>query len=372
MKKFISVFLSLIIALQLFALSARGADGCDLSTECAALMCVQTGELLLEKNAHKRHSMASTTKIMTALLALEQKTPSRIITADSASVNVEGTSMGLKAGDKVSLLALAYGMLLLSGNDGANLTAKALGGSNEGFAKIMNDRAKELGMKNTHFVTPSGLDDDGHYTTAYDMALLGCAAVKNPDFLSICSKKKASVSYGNPPCEITIYNHNRLLSSYDGALGIKTGFTKKSGRCLVSCAERDGVMLVAVTLNAPDDWADHRKMLDYGFSSISKCEMQESSIAVPVSGGVKKSVAVSGGKITVCAENITKRIYTEKFLYAPVKKGEIAGEVRYFSGGKLIAKAPLTVDSSVAALPVQKESEEKGFFRKLKDIFRRK
>lgn len=375
MKRIVSVFGFSVFVFLLFAFSAEGLESCDLSAECAVVMCAQTGEVLFEKNARRRHSMASTTKIMTALLALEQKTPGRIITADADSLNVEGTSMGLQAGDKVTLNGLVFGMLLLSGNDSANLTAKAVGGSAEKFAEMMNRRAGKIGMTDTHFVTPSGLDDSEHYTTAYDMALLGCEAAKNPEFLSVCSKKKAVISCGNPPYQRTVYNHNRLLSLYDGALGMKTGFTRKSGRCLVSCAERDGVMLVAVTLNAPSDWNDHKLMLDYGFSEVKRCEMTENGITVPVTGGNKMSVTAASTKTVVCAENITKRIYTEKFLYAPVRKGDVVGEVRYFSGGNLTASAPLVSQQSVeikAASESSKKKEKNKKFNKLKDLFRRK
>ncbi len=371
MKKFVSFFITCIVFVSLFAFSAKGLDCCDLSAECAAVMCVQTGELLFQKNAHSRHSMASTTKIMTSLIALEQNTPDRIITADSASITVEGTSMGLQAGDKITLKSLVYGMLLLSGNDSANLTAKAVGGSIEKFALLMNKRAGEIGMKNTHFVTPSGLDDEKHYTTAYDMALLGCEAVKNPAFVNICSKKKAVVCFGNPVAEHTLYNHNKLLSYYDGALGIKTGFTRKSGRCLVSCAEKDGVMLVAVTLNAPSDWSDHKKMLDFGFSQINEKKVGEKSVSVPVTGGEQKSVTASSLETTLCKESITKHIFIEKFLYAPVKKGSVVGQVRYFSGGKVIETVPLVADSDVKAIPAPKKQPKQGIFQKIKDLFRR-
>ena len=263
MKKFLSLFLSVLVIIPLFAIYAEGLSSDALSAECAALMCVQTGELLFEKNAHLHHSMASTTKIMTSVLALEQLTPQRVIKVSSSMIKVEGTSLGLADKDSITLETLVYGMLLESGNDAANVTACAVSGSAEKFADLMNAKAVEIGMTDTHFVTPSGLDDDEHYSTAYDMALLGCYAVKNPEFLKICSTKKTTVEFGNPPYERTLYNHNKLLSYYDTALGIKTGFTKKSGRCLVSCAEKNGVMLVAVTLNAPGDWSDHKKLLDY-------------------------------------------------------------------------------------------------------------
>lgn len=372
MKRFLSVFLSSIFLLSLFAFGAEGLGSYDLSAECAVVLCVQTGEILFGKNAHKRHSMASTTKIMTSLIALEENTPNRVIKADFDSINVEGTSMGLKVGDRVTLENLTYGMLLLSGNDSANLTAKAIGGSNEDFALIMNERAKQIGMKETNFVTPSGLDHEKHYTTAYDMALLGCEAVKNPKFLSICSKKKAVINYGNPPCERTLYNHNKLLSYYDGALGIKTGFTKKSGRCLVSCAEKDGVMLVAVTLNAPSDWNDHKLMLDYGFSQINAVSRSEETF-ISVTGGRKSKVKVRSSNTVLCTDKYTKQIYTEKFLYAPVKKGDIVGEVRYFSGDKELTRSPVFADENVSDRPLKKQNTKKNrSFQKFNNLFRRK
>lgn len=367
MKKCLSLFLAVVLIIPLFAVEAKGLDRDALSAECAALMCVQTGELLFEKNAYTRHSMASTTKIMTSLIALEQNTPSRQIKVSPSMLRVEGTSMGLAENDIVSLETLVYGMLLESGNDAANVTACAVGGSVEKFAVMMNERAKLIGMKNTNFVTPSGLDDENHYSTAYDMALLGCCAVKNPEFLNICSRKKAVVSFGNPAYERTLYNHNKLLSSYDSAVGIKTGFTKKSGRCLVSCAERDGISLVAVTLNAPGDWQDHRKMLDYGFSVIKPVEKEISGLSIPVVGGEKVSVGLDSVSANLLSDKTAAVIFTEKFLYAPVAKGTVAGEVRIVTDAKVLQKIPLVVSEDIEALPseIQKESKNEGFFSRL-------
>ena len=204
------------------------------------LMDADSGRILAGKDADTAYPMASTTKIMTSLLAAQSGKLHDEITVSKEMILVEGTSMGLLPGDSVSLYELIYGMLLPSGNDAANVTAYYLGGNVENFVKKMNAKAKEIGMENTNFVTPSGLDDEMHYSTAYDMALLGRYAVGDPVFRSVCSSKKASLSYGNPPYKRTLYNHNRLLESYKYALGIKTGFTKKSGRCLVSYAEKDG------------------------------------------------------------------------------------------------------------------------------------
>ncbi len=382
MKKICCVFASvLILALPLCGRAfALGAD--DLSAASAALMCVQTGEVLYQKNARERRSMASTTKIMTSLLALEENTPDRVIKVKDSMLNVEGTSMGLLAGDTVTLEGLIYGMLLQSGNDAANVTAISLGGNVENFVKKMNLRAKEIGMNDTNFVTPSGLDDEEHYSTAYDMALLGCEAVKNPEFLSVCSKKSESVSYGNPPYKRTLSNHNRLLRIYDGAVGVKTGFTKKSGRCLVSCAQRNGVMLVAVTLSAPGDWSDHRKMLDYGFSVIKGETVSPdlSKIKIPITGGTKSDISLKCGNVTLCTEdisNIKTKLYIEHFLYAPVKEGDVVGRVDYILSGKVIASVPVTAGESAELKAFEKpKSENKnqdGFLKRIinniKNIF---
>lgn len=364
MKKFIAVMFTAAIILNISGFAAKGAAEPYVSAQCAALMCVQTGELIYDKNAFERHSMASTTKIMTALLAVEESTPGRSVRVKESMLKVEGTSMGLLPGDTVTLEALTYGMLLQSGNDAANVTAIMLGGDTESFASIMNDRAKKIGMKNTHFVTPSGLDDENHYSCAYDMALLGCEAVKNAEFLNICSKKSAVVSYGNPPYERTLSNHNRLLYSYDGALGVKTGFTKKSGRCLVSCAERDSVMLVAVTLNAPDDWNDHRRMLDYGFSVVKAKSEEPVRLDISVVGGEQNKVPAESGRICTNAvnyDNIKYCVYSEHFVYAPVNKGDVLGEVRVYYKDKLIKSVPITASQSVRALtqPTKERSKNK-------------
>ena len=202
-------------------------DELALSARAAILMTSDTLEVVYAKNEHERLPMASTTKIMSALLALEYKSPDEAVTVTKEAVSVEGTSMGLLPGDCVSVKTLACGMLLSSGNDAANVAAYAVSGGLDEFTALMNQRAKELNMNDTSFETPSGLDSENHYSTAYDMALLGAEAIKNPEFLSICSKKSMSVSYGNPPYRRTVTNHNRLLTIDEDCIGIKTGFTKE-------------------------------------------------------------------------------------------------------------------------------------------------
>ncbi len=346
-KKLISFVI--ILSLSVLRVSALSAD--VLSAECAVVLSEETGEVLFQKNAYKQHSMASTTKIMTSLLAVESGKLQNEIKVTADMLRVEGTSMGLLDGDSVSLDELLHGMLLQSGNDAANVTAFYLGGDIENFAVLMNERAQQIGMTDTNFVTPSGLDSDGHYSTAYDMALLGIEAVNNPKFLSVCSKQKATLTYGNPPYRRTLYNHNKLLDYYDYALGIKTGFTKKSGRCLVSYAEKDGVGLVAVTLNAPNDWNDHKLMLDYGFETVNSVVVAPNiPTSISVVGGFADSVKVSAESYVFSSAKdvqFEQRVYMQKFVYAPVKSGDVVGRWDLYADGKLVSSLPITVSESV-------------------------
>ena len=366
MKKILSAVIAGIIAM--ISACVVYADDLSLSAQSAVLMCVETGEFLFESNADKQLSMASTTKIMTSLLALEAGTPEREIVVTEKMVSVEGTSMGLKAGDSVSLRELVYGMLLQSGNDAANTVAHVIGGSPEGFAAMMNARAAEIGMKNTNFVTASGLDDDEHYSTARDMALLAAECLQNPEFVAISSKKTAKLTYGNPPYARTLTNHNRLLWSYPDSIGVKTGFTKKSGRCLVSAAKRGGITLVAVTLNAPDDWSDHQKMLDYGFtvckSGLLTCDLSQTQLTV--CGGKKASAKLRLSGETEGVADAQCILLLKPFEYAPLNEGDIIGKAVFVSGGKIVAEIPVEAAESIEAYVVPVKNETKrGFFENL-------
>ena len=220
----------------IFAFSVNGINDNDISAESAVVINRETKEIVFEKNAYEKRSMASTTKIMTALLACESGYLYKNVEITSEMCGAEGTSLGLKAGYKLKLYDLVCGMMLKSGNDAANAVAIFLGGSLQNFAKMMNNKAYSIGMRCTNFVTPSGLDDENHYTTAYDMALLGAYAMENITLKNICSQKTMRIDYINPDIRVTYSNHNKLLSYYNGDYVIKTGFTKKSGRCLVSAA----------------------------------------------------------------------------------------------------------------------------------------
>lgn len=330
------------------------------------VMEATTGRVISAANEHERLPMASTTKIMTALIALEQPDVYRYFEVDSNAIRVEGTSMGLQSGFSANLYGLSAGMLLPSGNDGANAAAVQIDGSIERFAERMNKRAQKIGMVDTNFVTPSGLHNENHYSSAYDMALLARTALKNPLFASICGSAAVTVEVGNPPQNRTYQNHNKLLTTYEGCIGVKTGFTKKAGRCLVSAAERDGVKLICVTLGASDDWNCHKLLLDDGFSQVKPSELvmdvDLSKLSINVVGGEaeKLSVATQGQTLTCIDEadvgRIKSRVFLDKFYYAPVKVGDVVGEIRHYLDDSEIATTTLvaakgTEQSSITKKP---------------------
>ena len=372
LRALICCFCALLLSVPAFA-----SDVLSVSAESAVVINADDLSVVFGKNADERLPMASTTKIMTSLIALETGETEREIVLTDEMVLVEGTSMGLKTGDRADLYTLVCGMLLASGNDAANAVAIALSGSVSAFCDEMNKRAVELGMNNTHFVTPSGLDGEGHYSTAYDMAKLGAAAIRNEDFLKICSSESLAVYYGNPPYRRILTNHNRLLKEFDGAIGVKTGFTKKSGRCLVSAAKRGGVTLVAVTLNAPDDWNDHKKLLEYGFEKVHSYPLDTdlTEVSVRVTGGNAGYIDVECGfepsYTGFDCKNITREVYVPGFLYAPVSKGQTVGEVCYYKDGKLISRTGI---QSIESVSVKQGAQKKksGLFQKIKEFFRRK
>jgi D-alanyl-D-alanine carboxypeptidase/D-alanyl-D-alanine carboxypeptidase (penicillin-binding protein 5/6) len=361
MLKIGAFVLILALVFNLFNITAFAED-LSLSANSAIVMCSDTKEVLYAKSAYEKMPMASTTKIMTALILAEQPDLSKTITVTEQMVAVEGSSMGLLNGDTVSFRDLLYGMLLASGNDAANVTAYALGGGIKGFAIMMNNRAKEIGMTNTSFVTPSGLDDENHYTTAYDMALLTSVALKNSAFRTACSSKSAVLYFGNPPYKRTLTNHNKLLGNYEGIIGVKTGFTKKSGRCLVTAAERDGKNVIAVTLNAPDDWNDHKKMLDYGISvtEVARFLNEDLNDVLPIVGTDADLIRIKYDSAELCVSNkskelIKKKIILPKFLYAPISAGETIGRIEYYLDNKIIKTSKIY---SVADAEIRNKKEK--------------
>lgn len=327
------------------------AEEPSLSAQSAVVICADTGKIIFGKSEREPRPMASTTKIMTALLTLEAAQNEDFnVTITDKMVPVEGSSMYLQVGQVLPLSSLAKGMLTVSGNDAANSAAITLGGSVDGFVDLMNKKAKQIGMLDTYFETPSGLDKGNHHSTAYDMALLGAYALENRAFFDISSKKRVEVPFTEPNEIRTLYNENRMLKRYEGCIGVKTGFTKLAGRCLVSAAEKNNTRLVAVTLNAGDDWNDHEKLLDYGFSQVETVIFDNKDyVVLPIVGGrVNEVTAFVKDKISLTLakgdkNKIEKVVEVPTFLYAPLKQGQVIGKVKYKLNDQILAYNDLIV-----------------------------
>lgn len=359
----------IVISVFIFGFSCKAVNEPSISASCAVIIDGETNEIIFQKNAFEKRSMASTTKIMTGLLAVESGRLAETVTVDK-KVNIEGTAIGFNVGDSLTLKTLCYGLLLESGNDAAVLIAEFLCSNEKNFSTLMNKKAAEIGMNNTNFETASGLDGENHYTTAYDMALLGAYAVKNDIFCEICSTKTYRAEFISPDITRTFSNHNRLLSSCEGVFGIKTGFTKKSGRCLVTACNREGKTLVAVTLNAPDDWNDHKKLYDYSYSLYEKRHILPNiPQKVNVSGSDKKAVQISVDENPVFYVNknsrITYSIYIPKNIYAPVEINDTIGRVRYYENNRLIGESAV-ISCENAALTSNSYEYKQSFWYRFK------
>ncbi len=352
MKKIISVVAALCLTISIPAYADAAEPKPSVSAASAVLYCADSGEVLYQKDMHTQRPIASITKIMTAILGLEYARGNDCAVTVTTAMYAEGSSMYLKEGEVILLTELVKGMMMVSGNDAANAIALTVGGSMEGFADLMNQKAAALGMKNTHFVTPSGLDDAEHYSSAYDMALLCAYAMDNDDFAAIVSQKSIKVSFIEPEGKTTLCNnHNRLLSMYEDCVGIKTGFTKTAGRTLTSCAERDGVRLIAVTLNDGDDWKDHCELFDYGFSVVKKQQLvtKNDRFTVPLVGGEQDVITVCPDRSLTAVltedQSIQRKVYLPYFAYAPIRKGQKLGSIVFESEGKIIAQCNLIAEN---------------------------
>ncbi len=358
MKRWVALFLTGILVCSWEIVGVAQTKPDTISARCALVMDAATGTVLFEKNADEKRPMASTTKIMTTLLALEKDVPQQPVVTTKEMVTVEGSGMGLLPGDTVTVEGLCYGMMLASGNDAANTIAIALSGSLPAFANAMNQKASAIGMRNTHFVTPSGLDAENHYSTAYDMALLMQYALKNPNFSAITAASSAAIYYGNPPYRRVLQNHHRLLKEYAGCIGGKTGFTKKAGRCLVTAAQRDGATLICVTLSAPDDWTDHKALLDYGFSQMESVTISSKPISIAVVGGTRQQVTALSSDLTISlpktvASRVTLAYEAPRFIYAPVANQQPVGSVSLYLDEVLLQKTPLVTQDAILVSPYQ-------------------
>ncbi len=317
------------------------------SAAAAIVMDADTGEILYEQNIYSQLSIASTTKIMTSLLACESGRLDETVTITPEMLNYVGTSLGLGNGMKLTLYDLVVGMLLASGNDAANAVAVYLGGSIEGFSAMMNEKARSLGMEGTLFVTPSGLDEKNHHSTALDMAILTAEAIKNETFAEICAKKSLDIAIDGK--KQTLYNHNKLLSLMDDCIGVKTGYTSKAGRCLVSAVKRNSNTMICVTLNDGNDWNDHIALYDECEKMYTVKEMKD-TVDVPVVGGNKDSTAAlySVNVSVINTKYLTVEYYYFPFVYAPVSRGSEIGKAVIKYKEKEIACVPLKAQESIA------------------------
>ena len=344
MRKFTGIVLSLAL---IFAVKIPARAELAVSAKATILMHADSGRVLYEKSADEHMLIASTTKIMTAIVVLEHCELDDLVEVDSRSAGIEGSSMYLKAGESYTVEDLLYGLLLVSGNDAASALALHVADSMEEFAELMNAKAAELGMTESSFKNAHGLDEEGHYSTARDMAKLAAYCMGNEDFARIAGTVSHTVG------EQTLVNHNRLLREYDGCLGLKTGYTMAAGRTLVTCAERDGARYVCVTLNDPDDWDDHKALYDWAFANYSFAEVIPAGLSyeVPlISGAEMTAPAETEGAAYALIQNgesYDMELELPAFAFAPISEGERAGRAVACSDGQEIASVRIVYSEDV-------------------------
>ena len=346
-----------MLAAVLFLSLPAGA----ISAQKAILLDADTGRVLYERRADEKSLIASTTKIMTALIICQQCNVLDRMTIPREAVGIEGSSMYLREGEVLSLQELLYGMMLHSGNDAATALAIYCGGSVEGFARIMNEKARLLGLRGTHFVNPHGLDAADHYSTARDLAVLAAYAMEDPIFARTVSAR--SVTAGGR----VLTNHNKLLWRVEGADGVKTGYTRAAGRILVSSARRQGRHLVAVTIEDGNDWADHAALFEQGFSAYTLRQVVKAGQVLgrlPVFGGEAAEVELVATEPFSYAlrpeETLTVRLSRKGMVFAPVVAGAEAGFAYLCLGDKPVGKVRLQYATTVEMPPQQ---EKKPFWQ---------
>ena len=357
-SKFTALLLCVLLissTMQSMRANATGGEKPSVSAKAAFLLEANTGTVLYEKNENTRMGPASTTKIVTAIVTLENTSLEQLVEITPQMTGIEGSSLYLKADEQLTVRDLLYGLMLRSANDAAIALAIHTAGDVESFVDMMNDFAARLGLYDTHFENPHGLDGDTHYTTARELALIAAYASKNPTFCEIVSTKKIIIAKSTESARLVV-NHNKLLSAYEGCVGVKTGFTKKCGRTLVSAFFDGGMYLIAVTLNAPDDWSDHRKLYDYARACYQMTEAirpYDYTRCLGVLGGESDTVEITNAEGAVHFEkrsdmpfSVTVRL--PRILVAPIGEGEAVGEllIQYADGAE--ASVPLIAKQAIA------------------------
>lgn len=358
MLKRISLWVCLAAILLVTTVFPAAAAAPVITGEAAVLIDSKNGQLLFEKNAAVRVYPASTTKILTGIIALESGRTGEMVTIPKEASDVEGSAIGLQEGEQISLEDLIYALMLNSGNDSAVAIACHLGGSVTGFVQLMNKRAVELGAVNTHFNNPNGLPDSNHYSSARDMALITRYAMQNPEFREIVSTKIKTITRSDPNAQTYLDNHNKLLWNYEGAIGVKTGYTEEARQCLVSAAAKQGRELIAVVMKSEgtDIWTDSTKLLDYGFTEFNQATLVEAGKFVtdaPVRYGVSKTAhAQTGSSLaydfpSTDKPQISQEIILLNKIVAPVPAGKKLGEIAFFAGGQELGRVDLVAQQEI-------------------------
>ncbi|MEA5014415.1 MAG: D-alanyl-D-alanine carboxypeptidase family protein [Candidatus Limiplasma sp.] len=330
-------------------------EAVETGAKASVLIESKTGAVLLRENENQAMPMASTTKVMTALMALEYGKLDDMVTVSRNAFGVPGTSIYLSQGERITLRDLVYGLMLASGNDAAVAIAEHLGGTVEAFCQRMTQRARELGCEKTVFVNPNGLPAPGHQTTAYELALIAREAMKHEEFRTIVSTQRASIPWEGRSYDRILNNKNRLLREYEGATGIKTGYTKAAGRCLVFGARRQGLEVIGVVLNCGDWFEEAKRIMDKGFATYEAFiafEEGEMVRALPVEGGQQDTVAIyaQGGLSAPVRKGLRADLELElpDSLPAGMLPGTPVGEARLMLGERVVAQTPLVVGELVA------------------------
>ncbi len=359
MKRVVSFLVAIFVSVSVLCVYSYASDAesqfamAPLSAQSYVLMDADTGKILASHRENERLPMASTTKIMTCLIALEKCPINEVVTVSPLAVGIEGSSIYLTQGEKLTVEELLYGLMLESANDAAVALALHISGSIDAFAELMNQKSTELGLQQTHFVNPSGLHHDDHYSTAKDLSVLMSHCMKDDRFVAISGEGKKQISAPGGKTRF-LANHNKLLRYYGDCVAGKTGFTKTSGRCLVTAAERFGRTLVCTTLGDPNDWNDHETLFEYGFSQYCETpilEEKQIQVQLPVVGGVCDSVTVSNVDSYLAhlhiSENFELLLELPDFLYAPISEGDEVGSVVVRINGSERYRTPLYVENSV-------------------------
>jgi D-alanyl-D-alanine carboxypeptidase len=362
MRKFLILLACIFLFVFLFSLSSYA-----ISARSACAIEASSGKVYFAKNENEKLSMASTTKIMTAIVVIENCKLSDKVEISTEAVGIEGSSIYLKEGEVLTVEQLLYALLLESANDASIALAIHCAGSVDAFVKLMNKKALDLSLKSTNFANPHGLDDENHYTTALELAKIASYAMNLPVFCEIVSTYKKVIPLGDDGSRVLI-NHNKLLRTYKSAIGIKTGFTRKSGRCLVSCAEKDDVRLICVTLNAPNDWNDHKSILDEGFNTYEGIRLANAGdyvLDIPLANGKKSSVLCSNIddlSVTLKKGNINISAHFEAIhnTCAPIKQGDLVGRIVFKNNDDDIAFLNL-----YALENIQNIKNKKSFFERI-------